>query len=230
MNILLRTLLTTAIAFSISCSKGGADDAPTGNAPGTPAGNKPADNTQFKNVPNSIQGQWSDGGALTLFVSDTKLKLVAQCENQQVVQVEIAIKLTPTDFTFLESKSAGQGDCSIDFKQGMVTKYSVNGDRLTIMPDAQKQIAFERLQNLPQQPTPSNPGNGGGNGAITLELFSGANCQGTKVIYTVGMNCTQISGTVNSLRQAGQQQCTNTNQPLQAAQVCESVNQQAAGQ
>lgn len=229
MNLVLRTILAATLAFSISCSSGG------GGGDGTaPAGGGTTDNTAFKNVAGSILGQWASGDVMTLFVSDTRLKLVANCGDNQTVQAEVGIKLTPSTITFLESKTAGSGNCSIDFKKDTVTNYTVNGDNLSIQSgDDQQPMVFTRIQSGSAAPTPA-PGNpGGGQTSVTLEFYTSANCTGQKMIYTQGMNCNQLGGNVSSLKQVGgggASQCQNTNTPQDSRALCNTINNQLAQQ
>ncbi len=190
MNLLWRLILAAALAFSISCSSGGGGGDGTGTgADGT------TDNTAFKNVAGSILGQWKSGDAITLFVSDSRLKLVLKCENNQTVQAEIGIKLTQSTITFLESKIAGSGNCSIDFKKDTVTNYTLNGDELFIQGgEDQQPMAFTRVGGATPAPGSGGGNNGGGAAGggqgVTLEFYTGQNCTGQKMIYTQGITKT----------------------------------------
>lgn len=232
MTLVLRSILAAALAFSISCSSGGGGgDGAVAGAGGT------TDNTAFKNVAGSVLGQWTNDGVMNLFVSDTRLKLVAKCDNNQTVQAEISIKLTQSTITFLESKSAGSGNCSIDFKKDTVMNYTVNGDNLFIQGgEDQQQMAFTRVGGT--TPAQGNGGNNGGNNGgsaqgMTLEFYTGQNCTGQKMIYTQGMNCNQLGGNVSSLKQVGgggAAQCQSTNTPQDSRTLCNTLNQQLSGQ
>ncbi len=227
MNLLLRSILAVALAFSVSCSSGGGG----GDGTGTGAGGT-TDNTAFKNVAGSILGQWKSGDTISLFVSDSRLKLVLKCENNQTVQAEIGIKLTQSTITFLESKTAGSGNCSIDFKKDTVTNYTVNGDELFIQgSEDQQPMAFTRVGGT--APAPGSGGGTGGGQAVTLEFYTGQNCTGQKMIYTQGMNCNQLGGNVSSLKQVGgggAAQCQSTNTPQDSRALCNTINQQLSGQ
>ncbi|OYZ23781.1 MAG: hypothetical protein B7Y39_03405 [Bdellovibrio sp. 28-41-41] len=222
MTLVLRSILAAALAFSISCSSGGGGGDGTGTGAG---GNTKTDNSAFTNVAGTAKGQWSDGDTLSLFISDSRMKLVGKCENNQSVEAEVGIKLTANTITFLESRTTGSGNCSIDFKKDTVLNYSVNGDELFIQMDEQKQLAFTRIGSA----TNTTPGAGTGGTTMTFEFYTSQNCTGQKMIYTGGMNCNELGGNISSLKQPGQQ-CQNTNTPQDSRAFCNSINQQLAQQ
>tara|TARA_B110001454_G_scaffold219200_1_gene251841 strand:+ start:67611 stop:68288 length:678 start_codon:yes stop_codon:yes gene_type:complete len=222
MTLVLRLALAAAAAFSISCSSGGGG----GDGTGTGGGNQKTDNSAFTNVAGTAKGQWSNGDTISLFISDSRLKLVGQCENKQSIEAEISIKLTPSTITFLETKAVGSGNCSIDFKKDTVLNYSVQGDELFIQMDEQKQMTLTRVGSTSN----TTPGTNTGGTTISFELYTGQNCTGQKMIYTGGMNCNQLGGNIQSLKQPGTTQCQNTNTPQDSRAICNSINEQLAQQ
>lgn len=222
MNLVLRTLLATALAFAISCARSSDDSA----APANGAGNNKTDNSAFKNVAGSVLGQWSAGNGLSVFISETRLKLEAQCENKPAVQAEVSISMTANAFTLLEAKSVGDANCSLELKKGSVVKYFVKDDNLTLQVEGQEPMELSRIQ-AGSEPAPNN-GNGGTNSQTKYELYSSPNCTGQKMIYTVGMNCTELGGKVSSYKQFGNPQCQNLNPAEDSRALCENTNQKLA--
>ncbi len=216
MTLVLRSILAAALAFSISCSSGGGGGDGTGTGAG---GNTKTDNSAFTNVAGTAKGQWSNGDTLSLFISDSRMKLVGKCENNQSVEAEVGIKLTANTITILETQTVGSGNCSIDFKKDTVLNYSVNGDELFIQMDEQKQLGFTRIGSAAN----TNPDTGGVATKVTIELFTGLNCQGQRMVYTKGMDCNQLGGNFSSVKQQGQQ-CQNLEQPLDSRSECISAN------
>jgi hypothetical protein len=222
MILVLRTILAGYLAFSISCSSGGGGGDGTGTGAG---GANKTDNSAFTNVSGTAKGQWSNGEALRLFISNTRMKLIANCENNQTIETEVGIKLSPTTITILDSSAVGSGNCSIDFKKGTVLNYTVKGDELFVQVDEQKQSGFTRVS----PPNNANPGTGGASAKGTIELFTGQNCQGQRMIYTVGMDCSQLGGNISSIKAQGQA-CQNLEQPVDSRAECIAANQAAAKQ
>ena len=248
MFTVLRTSLALIMILSISCSNGGPDgvkDGVKGSSPATtPGANKPGtnpstpeqDNLEYKNVQGTIRGQWlfdSEKMKLLIYLNESKMKVIANCEGDLKTAIEIGVAVTTDKITFLESKVAGQGNCQLDFKKDVSLNYTLDGDKMTIVLAGDKQIPFTRVQTQAAPPpaggAPTDPNAGGTAGDVAIELFSGVDCTGTKYNYTIGMNCTSLTGTVISYRQPGQQ-CNNANQAANIADVCVTFNKQAAGQ
>ncbi len=243
MITILKTALGLFLILSISCSNGGADGVKDAAAGGAPGANKPGanpnspeqDNVDYKNVQGTVRGQWlfdSEKMKLLIYLNESKMKVIANCEGDLKTAIEVGVAVTADKITFLESKVAGTGNCSLDFKKDAIWKYKLDGDQMMIEL-GDKQIPFTRVQTQTAPPaaggTPTDPGAGGSAGDVAIELFSGLDCTGTKYNYTIAMNCAPLTGTVISYRQPGQQ-CNNASQAANLADVCEAFNKKAAGQ
>ena len=154
MKNILKSLLALVFCFSISCSRGGADDSAAGNnngnggagaggAAGQASGK--VDLSGYKNVPGTILGQWGANNKVFVGVSQTSIKIAAECDNGTMNQLETKIKLSQSDVEFLENQKSGTGNCEIEFEKGKGFQYQIKGDQLIIDFGGQ-QGAFNRIE------------------------------------------------------------------------------------
>lgn len=228
MKLLVHSLLALSLAFSISCSRGGAEDPPNPNAAnnnqGAPGGNQ--------NV--GVLGKWQ-GTDFEIEVTNNSMLFIRQCPNGTKAQGPIAISFTDTEITILETKVIGTGDCATQFSKGAKLPYVISGNDIQIQINKEDVIQAKRIGAAPAPaptPSPSQPGNnnggnnGGGQGAKTFVFFENANCQGRSFNFTKGMDCGRLTGSpVMSASVNGQ--CSDfQGQTADAGAICQEINRQ----
>lgn len=163
---------------------------------------------------NSAVGVWYSG-PLKAQISETSLQLNGQCSNGETFQIAVGIQLSADSITVLEDKEFASGDCAVSFTKGTVLPYSVQNGQLVVVSEGQHLV----FQSAPAaQTAPSE---------LFIKLFATTNCQGNAVEYFIGMDCSQLAGTVMSLEVVGTNGvCQKTNSAMSVRSVCESLNSQ----
>lgn len=242
MKIISLIILSLVSIFAISCARGGSDSsspAPAGND----NGNKTASELQakFPNKAGTVFGMWTQDKTLKVYISENAARLEVNCQKKSI-SVDFAIQVSGNTIKTLESKKAGDSDCSVEVKKDDIMTFKVNGDQLVLSAAGEQDTVLTRMQsapvtpqpttqpNAPQQPSnpqPSNPQPGNNNsGTSTFELYTGSNCTGTMVVYTVKMNCQALaqSPAIHSAKFASS--CAELDSAMSAEQVCQVLNQQ----
>lgn len=213
MNLVIRAVSILAIVSAISCSSGGGSDS-----------NNP--DMAKQQAAKSLVGKWKSGG-LEINISDSRMQISGQCEGGGPFQLDVAIKLSATDITIQEDKAA---PC-VTLKTGEVLSYKIDGDKMDLtLADKKTTYEFKREGAAPA-PNNGNNGTNGGNGnnagVMSFNLYGEPNCQGIPFTLTLDMDCSQLSGTVHSMKQAGQQ--CQTQNPQNADVVCQDVKNTVNG-
>lgn len=230
-------VLSLMAVLTVSCSRGGGDSSSPSPA-GNDNGNKTAAElqTKFPNKAGTVFGMWTQDKKLNIYISENSARIEVNCQKKSA-SVDFAIQISGNNIKTLETKKAGDSECSVEVKKDDIFAFKVNGDQLTLSAAGESDLVLTRLQNAPvaQQPTtqpnspqPSNPQPGNNNsGANTFELYSGANCTGTMVGYSTKMNCQTLAQAPAIQSAQFEGSCANLENAMPAEQVCQILNQQA---
>lgn len=231
MKIISLIILSLVTIFAISCARGGSDSsspAPAGND----SGNKTASELQakFPNKSGTVFGMWTQNKTLNVYISENTVRLEVNCQKKSI-SVDFAIQVSGNTIKTLESKKAGDSDCSVEVKKDDIMTFKVNGDQLVLSAAGEQDTVLTRMQNAPeaQQPTtqPNNPQPGNNNsGTSKFELYTGSNCTGTMVVYTAKMNCQALAQSPAIRSAKFDNSCADLESAMSAEQVCQVLNQQ----
>jgi hypothetical protein len=232
MKIISLIILNLVTAFTISCSRGGADSsspAPAGND----NGNKTASElqTKFPNKAGTVFGMWTQNKTLNMYISENTARIESKCQNKTSA-IDFAIQISGNTIKILESKKTNDSECPLEVKKDETITFKVNGDQLVLSAAGEQDLVLTRMQSAPvaQQPSnpqSSNPQPGNNNsGTSTFELYTGSNCTGTMVVYTAKMNCQALAQSPAIHSAKFDSSCAELDSAMSAEQVCQVLNQQ----
>lgn len=173
---------------------------------------------------------WTQDKVFNVYISDSKARLELKCEMKSV-SLDFSIQITGNSIKTLESKKVGDKDCSLEVKKDETITFKLKGDQLILSTPGEQDAILVRMQKAPESsqsssPQTDNPQTGSSSGAATFELYSGSYCTGTKVIYTVKMNCQSLASSpgIKSVK-TPERVCEDIGDTMPAEQMCQVLNQ-----
>lgn len=179
---------------------------------------------------NQVKGKWMSqlggGRAIHLVISDSSILFVMQCPANEILTVEIPIKIKATEFEVLAPVSKKVSDqCAINVPKGPVP-YKLTKDTL-IFADGQ----FTRIQNnetkpppVDNNPTKPNPPNDNPDDTapFNVGMYTEKQCQGTFNSVNINIDCANYKD-LQVLSVEGSDGCFDLNRVYTGQEVCEII-------